>query len=213
MKNTIEYFYNLKPKEIRKNKNEYLFEFDNKKYSFKECNRRLEEIQELYALESEVYYKNIYLHQIILNSNGEFITVVDNKNYILMRLFVSENRKIELEDLLIFNRINLMNNYSFIARKNWRQLWIDKIDYIEYQINENNQKFNLFSLSVDYIIGLVENGIQLLYNVDIENTSIAHIRINKNTRVKELYDPLNIIIDSNVRDISEYLKDSLPFNI
>lgn len=213
MKNAIEYFYNLRPSEIKKNKNEYLFEYDGKHYSIKECNRSLEEIQELYALENELYYKNIYLHQIILNNNSELITVIDNKNYILMRLLVLENRKINLNDLLEFKNINTIRNYNFIMRNNWRKLWIDKIDYIEYQINENKQKFSLFNSSVDFIIGLVENGIQLLYNVEVENVCVSHIRVNQNTRVRELYDPLNIILDSYVRDISEYVKDSLPMNI
>ena len=45
MKNAIEYFYNLRPNEIRKNKTEYLFEIDNQYYSIKECNRSLEDLK------------------------------------------------------------------------------------------------------------------------------------------------------------------------
>ena len=86
---------------------------------------------------------------------------------------------------------------------------MDKIDYIEYQMVENKQKLKDFNYSIDYVIGLVEMGIQLLYRLKIDDLYISHNRVNSNTRLRDLYDPLNIILDSRVRDISELIKDNL----
>ena len=107
MKNVIEYFYNLHFDEIRKNKTEYFFKSNGENYVFKECNRNLEELQELYKLEKELYYKNIFLHQIILNNRQEFITIVENKEYIMLKIIISENRKININDLFIFNNLSI----------------------------------------------------------------------------------------------------------
>ena len=209
MKNTIEYFYNLRPNDIHQNKEEYFFEIDNKYYSLKECNRTPDEINELYNLEQELYSRKIYVHKIILNINNELITYINNKNYILMMIFVSNNDKLTLEDILKINNIRVIGNYQHISRNNWRILWSQKVDYIEYQIEENKYKYKELSTSVDYFIGLVENGIQLLHGMEFNELYLSHQRINSNMRVRDLYDPLNIVLDSKARNISEYFKERL----
>lgn len=209
MKNAIEYFYKLRPINIHQNKDEYFFEINKEYYSLKQCNRSIEEINDLYNLEHELYRNNVYIHQIIMNINRELITSINNKNYILMRMFIIDNRKITLNDIKNLSNIMIVGNYHSINRNDWRILWEKKIDYIEYQIEENKFKYKELGLNVDYFIGLVENAIQLLYGINNKNSYLSHQRINSNMRVRELYDPLNIVVDSKVRDISEYFKDKI----
>ena len=209
MKNVINYFYNLVPDNIHQNKEEYFFEVNNIKYIFQECNRTIEELYELYSLEYELYQRNIYLHQLVLNINNEIITNANERKYVLMRVFYDENKKISFNDILKITGIKVIDNFKHIKRNNWRGLWIDKIDYLEYQIEQNKNKYYIFSLNIDYFIGLTETAIQLLDGYKKSDLYLSHLRINSNMKVRELYNPLNIVLDHRIRDISEYFKDAL----
>lgn len=209
MKNAINYFYNLIPNNIRQNKEEYFFEAGNKNYLFQECNRSDEELYELYNLEFSLYKKNIYFHQIVLNNNNDIITVINKKKYILLRIFNNDNKRISLNEIIRLSNIKIQGEYMHIKRNDWRTLWSNKIDYIEYIIEENKLKYRDFSANIDYFIGLVENAIQLLEIQNDKALYIAHQRINSNMKIRELYNPLNIILDNKERDVCEYFKDAL----
>ena len=49
-------------------------------------------------------------------------------------------------------------------------------------------------------------------NIKPNNLSICHNRIKRNTTLFDLYNPFNFIIDSNVRDIVEYVKDCFMYD-
>ena len=74
-------------------------------------------------------------------------------------------------------------------------------------LTQIEQKFPVLKESFYYYSGLNELSMNLLNYVDYNNIKfhIAHKRIDKNC---DLYNPLNIIIDSKVRDIAEYIKIS-----
>ena len=84
---------------------------------------------------------------------------------------------------------------------------MQKIDYIEYQIDANKNRFRILSNNVDYFIGIVETAISLLLNNYRVDLYLSHRRVKSDTKVTDLYNPLNIIIDTRVRDISEYYKN------
>lgn len=209
MKNVINYFYNLSPNNIHQNKEEYFFEVNNIKYMFQECSRSLEELYELYNLQYYLYNKEIYLHQMILNNNKDLVTTVNEKKYVLMRVFYDDNKKVTINDIEKISNIKIIDNYNYIKRENWRELWMKKIDYLEYQIEQNKNKYYIFSNDIDYFIGLTENAIQLLENRKMKDLYITHQRITSNMKVIELYNPLNIVLDNKIRDICEYYKDRL----
>ena len=83
-----------------------------------------------------------------------------------------------------------------MGRKN-RLLWV--------QLEELGVKYNILKESFNYYKGLSELALNLLNYVDDKNIvfGLSHIRIEKD---RDLLNPLNIIIDSRVRDISEYIK-------
>lgn len=207
MKNAINYFYNLAPTDIYQNKEKYYFEVDKQNYIIEECNRSLEELYELYNLEFYLYNYQIFLHQIVLNKHNEMITEINNKKYILLKVYINNKEKISIDSINRLSNIEILNKYNFIKRNNWHELWTKKIDYIEYLIEENKYKYKELSCNIDYFIGLTENAIQLFNKINNEKLYISHFRINSNMRVEDLYDPLNIVLDTKIRDICEFFKD------
>ena len=207
MKNAINYYYNLMPRDIRQSKNKYYFEYDNYNYVFEECLRTTEELYELYNLEYYLYNQQVYLHQFVLNKSNEIITEVNNKKYVLLRKIVTNENKITIEDLKRFNSIKILANYKNITKNSWRNLWSMKVDYIEYQIDSNKNRFKIVSNNIDYFIGIIETGIALLLNKYTVDLYLSHRRVKVDTKVTDLYNPLNIIIDTRMRDLSEYYKN------
>lgn len=207
MKNAINYYYNLTPCDIRQSKNGYHFEHESYSYVLEECFRTTEELYELYNLEYYLYDQKVYLHQFILNKSNEIVTEINNKRYVLLRKLITNDKKITFEDLRRFSNIKILPNYKNITKNNWRDLWIQKVDYIEYQIDANKNRYKILSHNVDYFIGIIETAISLLLNKYSVELYLSHRRVKSDTKVTDLYDPLNIIVDTRVRDISEYYKN------
>ena len=68
-------------------------------------------------------------------------------------------------------------------------------------------------LYIDYNIGLVENAIQLLSEVQNYEKSINHIRIKKNMTLLEFYDPSNLVLDTKSRNLCEYYRYTIDNDI
>lgn len=107
------------------------------------------------------------------------------------------------------NNIVIPNSVNKIIRSNWVYLWSRKIDNIEYQIKHLENKYHLISNSINYYIGLAENACFYVSSIfkekegnHDENLVISHIRILET----DFNNPLNIIVDYQARDTSEYLK-------
>lgn len=211
MKNAIYYYYNLTPNEIHQINKKIKFTIKNKKYILEPIKKRLEEIQEIFELQYYLTRIGFMNNIIILNLSKQIVTKINNSDYILTET-IQNTKKIEINDILIFNNINIeKNKFNKLKRDDWYNLWIRKIDYLEYQINQFGKKYKLISENSAYYIGLAENSIQLLANIEKNNIrlTIAHNRTYKTTTKDEYYNPINFIIDSIVRDISEYIKDCI----
>ncbi len=211
MKNELYYYYGLEDIQVHhKNKKYYIYKKKNK-YILKPCYRKYEELMEIFTL---IEYQNNYkFHKIILNRNNSIITIINNVPYILLKLEIKDDRFIDFNDILKINnsRINLNNlKLKNIYRTNWVDLWSNKIDYFEYQLQHIRDKYKNISLSINFYIGLSENAISYINQVlslsrNI-NISIGHRRLHYETTLIDFYDPTTIIIDYKARDISEYLK-------
>ena len=206
MKNFIVYFYNINPEKIVKSSEDYYIYSREEVYIFKENNRKMEEIYSIYNL----LKNDKKFHKIIINKYGNIISRINNKDYIMMRLIHEENRKIEISDIYNIQKIKLQGNYISLARSNWRELWMNRIDYIENNIAEyKNELLNY----IDYNIGLTETAIQLLVGMRNFDLVLSHIKLTEKTTIHDLYDPTNIILDSRVRDIVEYYRNLIDEDI
>ena len=203
MKNTINYYYNLNINTIHQKEKNYYFKVDNKNYLLLKCSN-IEEPDDIYRL-------NIYLSQIlpvnriVLNVNNEVITKINDSNYLLLELF-SNNNKINLNNIIELSNIRIPFSVDKLRRNDWYNLWIKKIDYFEYQLSQIGKKYPLIRESFNYYIGLAENAIILVNNIDFNNIplGLSHRRITNMSF--NLYNPLNIVIDARIRDVCEYFK-------
>lgn len=211
MKNVFMYYYNLTPINIHQKDKNFYFESDDNKYKFVLVNKFIDDIKNLYIISSYLFQNGFYIDQIIPNKDKQFITNINGKNYILLKIYIDRKDEITINDINVFNYFFLDEKVLKIKYINWYELWIKKIDYFEYQISQLGKKYPLIRESFSYYVGLTENAIALVRNVKNPRIVIAHNRINIDKDVNELYNPLNFVYDSRVRDISEYYK-SMFFN-
>lgn len=208
MKNAIEYYYNLKPETIRQVDKIFKFSISNIKFVIMPILKTKEEINEIYKLHNEILRNGYYCHSIILNVNKEITTIINGIEYILIRDLLI-NRKIDYQDIKAFSNTQInYKNYPVLTRKKWHTLWSKKMDYLEYQISQFGKKYPIIRESSSYFIGIVENCISILANIETDKNvySISHDRINVNYTLFDLYNPINFIIDKRVRDIGETIK-------
>ena len=209
MKNTINYYYNLKIDNISKKNSNYYFYIKNQEYFFIKNNRPIEELNSLYMLNIEMKKRNIIINQIILNKDNQVCTIINNISYVLLKINYYNSNILSLKDIYYMQNITYnISNDKRLCRNDWIKLWCDKIDYYEYQINQFGKDYPILCDSLSYYIGLGENAISYLVN-NIDNNLkeelvVSHKRVYSNKL--EFYNPLNLIIDNKMRDLAEYIK-------
>ena len=202
MKNLINYYYNLIIEDYRKSNNSFYFEIDNISYEFIPY---FGNIDLLYRNYSILKSNNIYCHDIITNKDNSIITIYNNKNYLLIRKNICLDKYVDMKEIISFDiPINTQENL------NWKKLWEDKIDYYEYQMSQVAFRYPKLKSSFNYYVGLTESAISLLNYVNKENINyfINHKRIKYKEKLNEFLNPIDVVIDSRSRDISEYIKSN-----
>ena len=200
MKNLINYYYNLLVTEFRKIDDYFIFEVDGIKYEFTFFDANLSNLYKNYLF---LKSRNKYCHEIIINKDNSMITFYENKPYILLKKNINLRNRVTLEEILNYD-IQVYNKFEI----NWKKLWKNKIDYYEYQMNQLGFKYKILRESFSYYAGMSESAITLLNYLNDKhiNSYICHNRIKYKEEMDEFLNPVNIIIDSRVRDIAEYFK-------
>lgn len=144
--------------------------------------------------------KNEKYEKIILNKKNSIFTKYNEDTYILIEKKARQDK---------------ISKYIFISNKNknildtseWDELWSKKIDYIEQKYITLKEKNKYIDESIYYYLGMAENAI-LYFKRNIKgiskNKSICRRRMNE----EDYYNPLNIVVDYEARDIAEYLKEN-----
>ena len=182
MKNIISYFYNLEPNNIHQYEKKLKFSVDNNNYVFLPCYHTEKEIKDLQSLSTTLLSKGVYCHQFILNVNSTIITMVNNVPYVLLLVYINDNRLISFDDLIWFTNIDNLPVVESLKRDNWFSLWTEKIDYFEYQVSQFGKKFPLLRESFSYFVGMAETSICFLKNINTNynpTLSLSHGRIKK----------------------------------
>ncbi|MBE6140435.1 MAG: hypothetical protein E7172_02740 [Firmicutes bacterium] len=213
MKETINYYYNLDINELEEKDGRYHFVFNKKDYFFVYYNRLIEELDEILKCVSNMKQKNIDCHNILLNINGNVLTKIADKDYILFEVTNMEE-EYDITDMIKINeRLVLSSNFSKLYRNNWATLWSEKIDYFEYQIRELGLHKKVILETFSYYLGLAENAISYVYNTTKnhpisfnDQLVLSHRRIFYPNLKLNYMNPLSFIFDLEVRDIAEYLK-------
>ena len=214
MKNTINYYYNLNPNKINMLFNYYYFYVDNELYYFSIYTKNVNDVEAVYRFNQELLSKNVLVNEIINNRSKTIITYVNQVPYILTKINVNINKPITLSEISYLSNVKI-SYIKELMRDNWGNLWINKIDYLEYHHEQNYQKFPLLSDSFNYFVGLSENAIsylnQAVAKLSPERSDIgvlSHDVMNLDDTAYSLYDIQNIIIDHKASDIAEYIKIS-----
>lgn len=200
MKNTINYYYNLIPNNIHQIDDTYQLNINNKLYIFMPFYGNINNLNIIY---NYLINLNIYCHEIIHNKENNIITILNDKPYVLLKVYYNDINQINIQNILSYNLLIETDKPC-----NWYELWCQKLDYYEYQIREFGKKYPLIRDSFSYYNGLCETAISLLNNIDLKknNLYINHQRITKNMNMIDFYNPLNLVIDIKIRDICEYFK-------
>lgn len=202
MKNAIIYYYNLKVTEVHQNANHYWFKVNNKLYyMYKIENINIEEMIKIINI---LIKNNIKIHIPIYNQQKSLLTNINGINYILFEIIINSKEPIILNDIYEINKIVI--DSKDLKKISWYDLWTEKIDYLELQISEFGKEYPLLRKSFPYFCGLAESAIQLLDIINVNEYRICHKYITKDEHLEDFLNPLNMIIDLKVRDISEYLK-------
>ena len=203
MKNALNYYYGLNIEIIHQKEKNYYFQVNNFSYLFLPYDN-LDEISDIYKL--NIFLKqSIPVHEIILNKSNAIVTNINGDNYILLKILVPK-ANVGINDIISLNNINIPIDKSKLRRDDWYNMWVQKIDYFEYQVSQMGKKYPVIRESFNYYVGLAENAIILVKNTDPNNLNLglSHRRID-NTSF-ELYNPLTLIIDVRIRDVCEYFK-------
>lgn len=214
MKNAINYYYNLYPINIYQKDKLYKFSINEIDYYLVPYTNDLKQLHISYELYKILYQYNIYCHQIIQNRQYELSTTINEKQYVLLKTAKYNDEKLNFNSIMYYPRVTSSLHLENINHhKHWRELWMEKIDYFEYQVSNFKKKFPLIKHTSSYYIGLAENGIQLLLNVsNVDDYCISHYRIKNDYTLFDLYNPLEFVVDTKVRDMAEYLKEQFFYD-
>lgn len=212
MNNVINYYYNLNPINVYRDKNKYKFVYKNNKYLLIKIVVSKEKINDSYKISNDLINHGIYCHSFVYNNNNQLITLVNNEPYVLLKESDNDDYNIILNDIMIFNTSACAIKIK--SKIPWKKLWEYKIDYLEYQISQIGRKYPLLRQSFDYFIGVSEMAISMLNYVDVNNVDlyVQHSRITANYMSDDFYNPLNFVLDSKVRDPAEYFKSNILNN-
>lgn len=211
MKNAIQYYYGLYPNDVHQSNGAYQFQINEAFYYLTPYYRSMEELPELVKISTQLYQKNIFCHQFIPNIKQEIVTIINQVSYVLLRTFVISSKKITFSDIHFFSNLTITGvENSSLKRNHWKQLWMNKNDYFEYQVSQFGKQFPKIRESFSYFIGISEIGISLLNEVQTTMPLvISHRRIHPKYTLFDLYNPLNFILDYKERDLIEYWKESM----
>lgn len=199
LKNILSYYYHIIISDDKID-NGY-FSYNNHLFCLYKYVRNIDEIKALVLLNNNMLEQNIEINKIIFNIYNEALTFYEGNYYVLLLINYEYHG-----GYFKFIPINPLRELDILKRNNWSYLWSSKIDYIEYQIKHIENSYPILINSVNYYIGLAENAISYFNMLKLDNTSlfISHRRIKKNS----LFNPLELVIDYKVRDLSEYIKKS-----
>jgi len=218
MKNIINYYYQINIENIHLSKGIYYFTYMNNNYMFIPYTKDYMFLNYLYILNQIILKNNIYYHEIILNKDKLPYLFIDGKCYCLIKESNIINDRINFYDIT-FQKIKIDNNLKRLIRFPWTSLWQQKLDYLENILNHLELSYKKVLPICLYFMGLTENAISYINEV-LENEKltvqdefvISHNRIDINESIKDLYSPLEIIIDHPSRDVSEYLKSLFVYD-
>ena len=212
MKDILWYSYHISIDDIQEYQEYSVFSLYDKTYYFTKVKRSKEEFEDLLQVCEELMQKNIPVYSFIQNINGSFITMVQDKPYVLLEVRDANFEYGILEMIERLQLVRLVPQKHVLYRNEWARLWGEKVDYLEYQVHELGKSYPVILSSFSYFVGFAENAIcyvnhvQKLMPTQSLELVLSHRRVAYPNYRLNFDNPLNFIFDIEVRDIAEYLK-------
>ena len=199
MKNFILYYYNLEITDYISQDTYYYIETKTDIYYFCKVRKSEEELTKIYEELSNTNY-----HLLIKSKYNRYLVEYNKESYCLLKI------NCLLNDMITFQEI-ISKRIPFTSRThlNWSLIWQEKIDYLEEQANSFRVGKNSLIHSFIYFVGLCENAISYLNynNFKSHNLSVCHYRVYYPNKPVNYYNSLNTLIDYDIRDYAEYIKE------
>ena len=201
MENILSYYYGLIINNIKKENDYYLIETNNGTFILSELFGSIDDVQKIIDILNKT---DIKYHLLVLTKDNNLFITYEERNYCLLKIRCNLNDKISL---ITFNKTKTTGNC------NWADVWSKRIDYYESQVEELIKEPSI-KYALQYYIGLTEisisyfNNLNKIYNNDDLTYIITHKQINSPINPIDYYNPLNMIIDIEIRDLAEYFKSS-----
>ena len=216
MKNLLNYLYSINIDKVKEFNTGYIIkDLNNNLYLLNNVDNKSNINSVINILIGNRLKVKHYLYR--FNIYNQVLTYVDGKYYTLVKLDSDYNEEIDFVDMLTFyNSVNINNlkiNYVL-----WEEKWENKINYFLNQDLNNQVKDKKIIIYFWYYIGVAENS--LLYLKNINNNfktgghngfCFTHRRISFPCKKIDFYNPNDFYIDIKERDIAEYIK-SLFYN-
>lgn len=214
MINEISYFYKLYPININKIKDDYYFYIGNEKYYLLMYTKSSREFEMVLTILNGYITRNILIDEILVNIFGFYLSLIDGNNYLLLKVNEQKEGK-NLREINVFDNVLKTNKKEELGYISWDKLWALKVDGYESKIKSLINKNDTVKSSFDYYVGLSENAICYVKNTIDETKSddlvIGHKRLN--TNFNNIYNPFNLVIDYEMRDVAEYIKLKFFYDI
>lgn len=198
MKSTINFYYNLFPDKVMSQNGFFYFWLEDEKYYFVPFNNDERVVEYVYQ---RLLNEKRKVNEIIRNKDGKIVTLFKNMEYVLLRINCVEDLVVNLEDLYV---VRVSDKKAI----DWGKVWESKIDYLEYQVSQRGLGKDNILNSFGYYAGLAENAVEYYNMIDLNGASVGiqHKRLYGKNYEINYCNPINMLIDYDVRDIGEYAK-------
>lgn len=214
MKEFIEYNYNIIIDELIEGEDSSYFVYNKELYLFCVYKRDVKEVEDVINVSREIKGKNISSYDLIFNKDEKVLTLYDETYYALLKISLDYYEPVDIIDIISLNKkLKLSSSTLKENKNNWDTLWSLKVDYYEYQLNQLGSEKNILLESFSYFIGLAENAISMVNNINInfnygieESIVLSHRRLYYPNYKLNYYNPISYIFDLEIRDVAEYIK-------
>ncbi len=213
MKNLIDYLYSIDITNIDKHDYYYLLKDNHTTYLFSKYNH-YRDFDFIYNICDELNKHYFYVYKLKKNIYNNILSTIDNEKYYLLDIGLNYDNELDFYEMVNFyKRSSVFLNRNFNFKCNWDILWENKIDYLHLHANNYLVSNKNIAPLFFYYLGLAENA--LIYVKTIEKNigfsindriSFTHRRMPAHIKNLFFYNPFNLMIDLEVRDIAEYIK-------
>ena len=128
MKEILWYYYHISVEDLQEYLEYSVFSLHDKTYYFTRVKRSKEELDDLLQVIDELLKRGIPVYSFIQNIQGSFVTIIEDKSYILLEVTEPRYEYGILDMMERNNALHLRMQKRILYRNEWTRLWSEKVD-------------------------------------------------------------------------------------